>query len=120
MSSSKFKSLFLFLFSILLNGCIFDHENYVIESGNFNKAGIGNLEAGVSTKQSVIKIFGEPQIKNTISETEDEWIYKHRQTRHKETKFLVVLGSNKEITVKEQSFSLIFRDGILTKYSIDD
>ena len=97
-----------------------EHENYLIESGNFNKAGIDNLVVGVSTKQSVIKIFGEPEIKNTISETEDEWIYKNRQIRHKKTEFLVIFGSNKEFIVKEQSVSLTFREGILTKYSIDD
>ena len=97
-----------------------DHENYVIESGNFNKAGIGNLEVGVSTKQSVIKILGEPKIKNTISETEDVWIYKHRQGSHKKTRILVVFGFNKRYFGKEQSVSLIFKEGILTKYSIDD
>ncbi|MFA0562751.1 hypothetical protein AB4559_03255 [Vibrio sp. 10N.222.51.C8] len=72
---AKFRVIFLLLATSMLSACVYTSN--VDYGTKFTEEQVSQIEKKVTTKNDLIRIFGEPSIKTVISETGEKWVYSY-------------------------------------------
>ncbi|MEZ9525590.1 hypothetical protein [Enterovibrio norvegicus] len=69
----NFRVTFLLVAASMLSACVYKSD--VDYGTQFTKEQVAQIEKKVTTKEDLIRIFGEPNVKTVISETGEKWVY---------------------------------------------
>ena len=101
--------LFVFIFSILLTGCVTAPEPLTKKNSELTQGMVQmNLEVGKTTKSDVIETFGAPNITTRDSSGNEVWIYQ-RQAQVSQSSsssgfiFVIIAGKSAEASGFETS-----------------
>ena len=64
---------FLFAAASMLSACVYTSN--VDYGAKFTKEQVAQIEKKVTTKEDLIRILGEPNVKTVMSETGEKWVY---------------------------------------------
>ena len=103
------KILFVFIFSILLTGCVTAPEPLTKKNSELTQGMVQmNLEVGKTTKSDVIETFGSPNITTRDSSGNEVWTYQ-RQAQVSQSSsssgfiFVIIAGKSAEASGFETS-----------------
>ena len=103
------KILFVFIFSILLTGCVTAPEPLTKKNSELTQGMVQmNLEVGKTTKSDVIETFGAPNITTRDSSGNEVWTYQ-RQAQVSQSSsssgfiFVIIAGKSAEASGFETS-----------------
>ncbi|WP_038173469.1 hypothetical protein [Vibrio breoganii] len=65
--------IFLLVAASMLSACVY--KSNVDYGTQFTNEQVAQIEKKVTTKNDLMRIFGEPNVKTVISETGEKWIY---------------------------------------------
>lgn len=107
------KILFLFVFSILLTGCVTAPEPLTKKNSELTQGMVQmNLEVGKTTKADVIETFGAPNITTRDSSGNEIWTYQ-RQAQVSQSSsssgfvFVIIAGKSAEASGFETSSKMM-------------
>ena len=105
--------LFLFIFSILLTGCVTAPEPLTKKNSELTQGMVQmNLEVGKTTKSDVIETFGGPNITTRDSSGNEVWTYQ-RQAQVSQSSsssgfiFVIIAGKSAEASGFETSSKMM-------------
>lgn len=105
--------LFLFIFSILLTGCVTAPEPLTKKNSELTQGMVQmNLEVGKTTKADVIETFGAPNITTRDSSGNEVWTYQ-RQAQVSQSSsssgfiFVIIAGKSAEASGFETSSKMM-------------
>ena len=107
------KILFLFIFSILLTGCVTAPEPLTKKNSELTQGMVQmNLEVGKTTKADVLETFGAPNITTRDSSGNEVWTYQ-RQAQVSQSSsssgfiFVIIAGKSAEASGFETSSKMM-------------
>ena len=107
------KILFVFIFSILLTGCVTAPEPLTKKNSELTQGMVQmNLEVGKTTKADVIETFGAPNITTRDSSGNEVWTYQ-RQAQVSQSSsssgfvFVIIAGKSAEASGFETSSKMM-------------
>ncbi len=107
------KILFVFIFSILLTGCVTAPEPLTKKNSELTQGMVQmNLEVGKTTKADVIETFGAPNITTRDSSGNEVWTYQ-RQAQISQSSsssgfiFVIIAGKSSEASGFETSSKMM-------------
>ena len=107
------KILFVFIFSILLTGCVTAPEPLTKKNSELTQGMVQmNLEVGKTTKSDVIETFGGPNITTRDSSGNEVWTYQ-RQAQVSQSSsssgfiFVIIAGKSSEASGFETSSKMM-------------
>ena len=108
--------LTLILSCLFASGCVISRRTSIEESGKkIGESTLNQLENGVTTKNWVQAVLGEPTRKKPVSKVTEIWVYEYMLKKESSTGVIVLLSSDDE-KVESQSVYLEFADGLLKRY----
>ena len=110
------KYLLFFIFTIFLTGCATTLTN--IGGRDFDEAKIGMIKKGVTTKEQVISLLGEPFTKNLDENGKERWWYIYEVSES--TARAGYYSSKVTGQLRQKKLELIFDGEIVQNYVYSD
>ena len=105
------KSRAMFLSALLIAGCSSVGQKV-------DQSAVSKIQKGVSTKEDVRHLIGNPNNVTTTSDGSEVWSYTFMHTQVKGTTFIPIVGAFAGgADTQHQDTTVTFRDGVVTQYS---
>ena len=102
----------LLLVATSLSGCA--TGGYSI-GRDFNSAAVSQIVKGKTTKDDVVRMFGEPFSKQVASENEEKWMYVYDAGVVKAQSY--VFTTVAQVTGQKKTLDILLRNGIVINYT---
>lgn len=82
---------------------------------DFNSSAVSQIVKGKTTKDDVVRMFGEPFSKTVASENEEKWMYIHDAGTVKAQSY--VFTTTAQVTSQKKTLDILLRNGIVINYT---
>jgi len=109
------------LTGILLTGCMVSQRSHTSDSSSnylMSKAQLDGVEPGVTTKEWVLDVFGEPDRERHLQNGEEILVYENTKRKTSHVSIFLLFNSHNSEDIKEV-ISFRIKDGIVQSYSVN-
>lgn len=108
------KLLSTIVIAISISACATHSTNYSV-GNEFSSEMISKIIKNKSSKEDLIKLFGQPQFKSVLSENDEKWVYSYTLgTASVEAAFL---SSKVNSSGVQKMLDILIRNGIVINYA---
>lgn len=110
------KIILFYLILVSLNGCFSRH---IAEGNNFDIGNVDKIVKGITTKNEILTMFGEPYEIEPLSPTHERWSYAYIEGEANVQYYYVYTVA--ETVLKQQKFLYIeFKDDLVSKFDFSE